>query len=73
MGIQFGDLVEPRKISLEELKCKAVAFDGHNVVYQFLSIIRGGARISLKSPFPIRTQVRFYSPNSAMNNRRKVN
>ena len=44
MGVQFGDLVEPRKISLEELKGRAVAFDDHNVVYQFLSIIRGQAR-----------------------------
>lgn len=44
MGVQFGDLVEPRKISLEELKGRAVAFDGHNVMYQFLSIIHGQAR-----------------------------
>ena len=44
MGVRFGDLVEPRKISLEELKGKAVAFDDHNVVYQFLPIIRGQAR-----------------------------
>ena len=44
MGVQLGDLVEPRKISLEELKDRAVAFDDHNVVYQFLSIIRGQAR-----------------------------
>ncbi|HIH89267.1 TPA: flap endonuclease-1 [Candidatus Bathyarchaeota archaeon] len=41
MGVQFGDLVEPRKISLDELKGRAVAFDGHNVIYQFLAIIRG--------------------------------
>ena len=44
MGVQFGDIVELRKISLEELKERAVAFDDHNVVYQFLSIIRGQAR-----------------------------
>jgi flap endonuclease-1 len=41
MGVQFGDLVEPRKLSLDELSGKPVAFDGQNVLYQFLSIIRG--------------------------------
>ena len=41
MGVQFGDLVEPRKISLDELKGRSIAFDGHNVIYQFLAIIRG--------------------------------
>jgi len=41
MGVQFGDLSEPRKISLDELKGRSVAFDGNNVIYQFLAIIRG--------------------------------
>jgi flap endonuclease-1 len=41
LGVQFGDLVEPRKIALDELKGRSVAFDGHNVIYQFLAIIRG--------------------------------
>ncbi len=41
MGVQLGDLVEPRRISLDELKGRSVAFDGHNVIYQFLAIIRG--------------------------------
>jgi flap endonuclease-1 len=41
LGVQFGDLVEPRKISLDELKGRSIAFDGHNVIYQFLAIIRG--------------------------------
>ena len=48
MGVQFGDLVEPRKISLDELKGRSVAFDGHNVIYQFLAIIRGQGGESLK-------------------------
>ncbi len=53
MGVQFGDLVAPRKIALEELKGRAIAFDGHNVVYQFLSIIRGQARAhKRKVPIP---------------------
>ena len=47
MGVQFGDLVEPRKIALEELKGRTIAFDSHNVAYQFLSIIRGQARARL--------------------------
>ena len=41
LGVKFGDLVESRKISLEELSGRAIAFDGNNVLYQFLSIIRG--------------------------------
>ena len=48
MGVQFGDLVEPRKISLDELKGRSVAFDGHNVIYQFLAIIRGQGGEPLK-------------------------
>lgn len=48
MGVQFGDLVEPRKISLDELKGRSVAFDGHNILYQFLAIIRGQAGEPLK-------------------------
>ena len=41
MGVQLGDIVESRKLSIEELKGKAIAFDGNNILYQFLSIIRG--------------------------------
>jgi flap endonuclease-1 len=41
LGVQFGDLSEPRKISIDELKGRSVAFDGNNVIYQFLAIIRG--------------------------------
>jgi flap endonuclease-1 len=48
LGVQFGDLVEPRKITLEELKGRSVALDGHNVIYQFLAIIRGQAGEPLK-------------------------
>ena len=51
MGIQFGDLIEPRKISLEELKGMAVAFDDHNIVYQFLSTY--AARRAHKRKVPI--------------------
>jgi len=41
VGVQLGDIVESRKLSIEELKGKAIAFDGNNILYQFLSIIRG--------------------------------
>jgi flap endonuclease-1 len=48
LGVQFSNVVEPRKISLDELKGRSIAFDGHNVIYQFLSIIRGRAGEPLK-------------------------
>jgi flap endonuclease-1 len=48
MGVKFGDLVEPKKITLEELSNKTIAFDGHNILYQFLAIIRGQAGEPLK-------------------------
>ena len=41
MGVQLGDLVEPRKVSIEDLAGRSIAFDGHNILYQFLAIIRG--------------------------------
>ena len=41
MGVKLGDLVEPRKLAIDDLAGRAVAFDGNNILYQFLSIIRG--------------------------------
>jgi flap endonuclease-1 len=41
LGVQLGDIIRPKKISLEDLSQKVIAFDGHNVLYQFLAIIRG--------------------------------
>ena len=41
MGVQLGDIVDARKLSIDELQGRAVAFDGNNILYQFLSIIRG--------------------------------
>lgn len=41
MGVQLGDIIKPRKVSLEDLSGKVIAFDGHNILYQFLAIIRG--------------------------------
>ena len=41
MGVQLGDLVEAKKVSIEDLSGRTIAFDGHNILYQFLAIIRG--------------------------------
>lgn len=41
MGVQFGDIVDARKISIPDLAGEMVAFDGNNILYQFLSIVRG--------------------------------
>ncbi|MDI6888653.1 MAG: flap endonuclease-1 [Methanocellales archaeon] len=40
MGVDLGDLVEKREISLKDLFGKTIAIDAHNILYQFLSIIR---------------------------------
>jgi len=41
LGVQLGGLVEARKISIGDLAGRSIAFDGQNVLYQFLAIIRG--------------------------------
>ena len=41
MGVQIGDLINRKKISLSDLSGKSVAIDAYNAIYQFLSIIRG--------------------------------
>jgi flap endonuclease-1 len=43
VGVKLGDLVEPRKLAIDDLAGRAVAFDGNNILYQFLSIIRGSS------------------------------
>lgn len=48
MGVQLGDIVEARKLSIDELQGRIVAFDGNNILYQFLSIIRGADGQPLK-------------------------
>ena len=48
MGVQLGDIVDARKLSLNELLGRIVAFDGNNILYQFLSIIRGADGQPLK-------------------------
>jgi len=41
VGVQLGDLIYRRKISLKDLSGKTLAIDAYNALYQFLSIIRG--------------------------------
>jgi flap endonuclease-1 len=40
MGVKLGGLVEARRVAIDDLAGKRVAIDGHNILYQFLSIIR---------------------------------
>jgi flap endonuclease-1 len=40
MGVQIGDLVPKKKISLSDLSGRVIGVDGHNVTYQFLARIR---------------------------------
>ncbi len=40
MGIDFSGIVEARPCQLKDLKGKAIAIDGYNSLYQFLSSIR---------------------------------
>jgi len=41
VGVQLREIVEARKIDLKDLAGKIIVFDGHNILYQFLSTIRG--------------------------------
>ncbi|MDR0900683.1 MAG: flap endonuclease-1 [Methanobrevibacter sp.] len=40
MGVKFKDIISPEKINLKDLDGKAIAIDGANTLYQFLSSIR---------------------------------
>lgn len=41
MAVDLGKLVSKRKITLDEINGRTIAVDAYNVLYQFLSIIRG--------------------------------
>lgn len=41
MGTPIGSLIERKEITLEQLSGKTVAIDSFNIIYQFLSSIRG--------------------------------
>ena len=40
MGVDISDLLEPKKIALEDLAGRSIAIDAFNTLYQFLSMIR---------------------------------
>lgn len=40
LGVDLGDIIPRRKISIDELTGKALAVDAYNALYQFLAIIR---------------------------------
>lgn len=48
MAVDLGKLVSKRKLDLAELSNKVIAVDAYNVLYQFLSIIRGPDGTPLK-------------------------
>jgi len=41
LGVQLSGLIKAKKIVIDNLSGRKVAFDGHNILYQFLAIIRG--------------------------------
>ena len=41
MGVAFKDLIISKEISLEELNGKIIFLDAFNILYQFLTTIRG--------------------------------
>lgn len=41
MGVAIGDLLEREEISRSDLKGKIIAFDAYNVIYQFITTVRG--------------------------------
>ena len=49
MGIKLGGIVQKHDINEKELKDKAIAFDGYNVMYQFISSIRDSRGYPLTS------------------------
>lgn len=40
MGVNLSDIVEAKKVELEDLKGRRIAIDAYNTIYQFLSSIR---------------------------------
>ncbi|MEM2122678.1 MAG: flap endonuclease-1 [Candidatus Bathyarchaeia archaeon] len=43
MGVDLGDLIPRVKVSLDQLSGRSIAVDAYNMLYQFLSIIRGSS------------------------------
>ena len=41
MGVKLKDFTDPKKIKIENLSGNIIAIDGYNIIYQFLTTIRG--------------------------------
>ena len=41
MGVKLKDFTDPKKIKIENLSGNTIAIDGYNIIYQFLTTIRG--------------------------------
>ena len=41
MGVKLKDFTNPKKIKIENLSGNTIAIDGYNIIYQFLTTIRG--------------------------------
>jgi len=48
MGVKIGEIVPKEEIKLDALRCKILAVDAFNAIYQFLSIIRQADGTPLK-------------------------
>jgi len=48
LGVKLGGLLEAKKVAIDDLAGRQVAFDGHNILYQFLASIRGRTGEPLK-------------------------
>lgn len=48
MGVDLGDVLPRKKVTLESLGSKSIAIDAYNALYQFLAIIRGADGTHLK-------------------------
>ena len=47
MGVQFKSLVQPTSVTFQQLAGRTIAFDAYNILYQFLTTIRGRDGMSL--------------------------
>lgn len=50
MGVDLGDVLPRRKVTLESLSNKRIAIDAYNTLYQFLAIIRGVGGNTSRTP-----------------------
>ncbi len=41
MGVDLGEIIQKKKLSLDELSGRILAIDAYNALYQFLAVIRG--------------------------------